>query len=161
MPKDITRVDVPLGDVVFTWEVNEYEKYIRDRRWYMIMGGLGVLLVAYAVFSANYLFALIIILFAIVMYLHDIQTPLAIPFAITSTGIILGVKHYRYSELANFWLIYNPSEVKNLYFTLNNSIKHRLQIPLLDNDPLQIRDYLLQYLPEDLDQEEVHALASF
>ncbi len=154
MPKDITRVDVPLGEIVFNWEVKEYEKYVRDRRWYIVMGGIGVLLVAYALFTANYLFALIIILFAIVMYLHDMQDPIDIPFAITTTGIVLGVKHYRYSELTNFWLIYNPNEVKNLYFTLNNTIKHRLQVPLLDNDPLAIREYLLRYIPEDLDQEE-------
>ena len=36
----------------------------------------------------------------------------------------------------------------------NNILKHRLQVPLLDNDPRPIREYLNEFLVEDLDQEE-------
>ncbi len=154
MPKSLNDPNHSIGDVIFSWPIKEYEQFARDRRWYFVMGGLGIVLLAYSVLSANYLFALIVILFAIVMYLHDIQAPLDLPFAITSTGIVLGTKYYRYSELTNFWIIYNPNEVKSLYFSLGNSIKHRLQVPLLDNDPVMIRDYLLQYIPEDLEQED-------
>jgi hypothetical protein len=154
MPKNIADNNITIGDVVFSWSVKEYEQYVRDRRWYLIAGGIGALLLVYAVLAANYLFALVVILFAIVMYLHDIQTPIDIPFAITTTGIVLGSKYYRYSELNNFWIIYNQNGVKNLYFSLNGAIKHRLQVPFLDTDPIPVRDYLLQYLPEDLEQEE-------
>jgi hypothetical protein len=118
------------------------------------MGGVALLLVGYAFVSANYLFALIIVLFVIILYLHNLQEPLAVPFAITTAGIIVGKKFYRYSELKNFWIIYQPPLVKNLYFTLNQVFRHRLQVPLLDHDPRPIRDYLSQYLSEDLEQEE-------
>ena len=99
-------------------------------------------LVVFALLTANYLFALVIVLFGIVMFMHDMQEPLEVYFALTDTGIILGKKYYRYSELQSFWLIYNPPEVKNLYFTLNGLVKHRLQVPLLDYDPRAIRDHL-------------------
>jgi hypothetical protein len=154
MPRDLSRENLPVGELVFDWEVPEYEKYERTKRWYLIMGVVGVSLIVYSIVSTNYLFALVIILFCIVTYLHEAQEPLAIRFAVTTTGIILGRKYYRYSELKDFWIIYEPGEVKNLYFTLNNAVKHRLQVPLLDNDPVAIREELKKFLKEDLMQEE-------
>ncbi len=154
MPTDLTKENVPFGKIIYQWTLKEYVQHERNRRWYFVMGILGVALVAYSIISANYLFALIIILFGIVLYLHDVQEPLEVPFAITETGVILGRKYYRYSELSSFWMIYNPPEVKNLYFSLNNVVRHRLQIPLLDYDPRPIREVLNQYLVEDLEQEE-------
>ncbi len=143
-----------MGKVVYEWLVKEYEQYEHSRRWYLIAGLLGSACLVYAIATANYLFALILALFAIVLYLHEMQTPLEVYFAITETGIILGKKYYRYSELSNFWLIYNPPEVKTLYFRLNNFVKHRLQVPLLDYDPRPIRNYLNQFITEDLEQED-------
>ncbi len=156
MPKDLLREPdaVNVGRLVYEWSVKEYEEHDRERRWYVVMGSLGLGLIAFALITANYLFALIIVLFGILLYLHDLQTPLEIYFAITDTGIIVGKKFYRYSEIKNFWIIYTPPHVQNLYFGLGGMVKHRLQIPLLDFDPRPIREYLRQYLNEDLEQEE-------
>ena len=141
MPQNITKQEINDGRVVYEWEVREYEKYDRDSRWYWIMGLIALALVAYGIISGNYLFALVIILFGIILFMHEMQEPLKVRFAVTETGIILGEKYYKFSELGNFWLIYNPPDVKNLYFKLNNFFKHRLQVPLLDYDPRPIRDY--------------------
>ena len=154
MPIDITRTNVNLGKVAYQWTINEYEQYERPRSWYFTMGIIGLAMLVYAIIAANYLFALIIVLFGIILFLFDNQTPMAVPFALTATGIVLGKKYYRYSEIKNFWVIYNPPEVKNLYFSLDNLIRHRLQIPLMDYDPRPIKDYLKQYLTEDYEQED-------
>ncbi len=154
MPKDLLKENVATGRVVYEWWVKEYEKRERSKRWYMVATISVVALLAYSLISQNYLFSLIVVLFGIIVYLHDMQNPIDVYFAITEVGIILGKKFYRYNELSNFWIIYNPPEVKNLYFTLNNMVKHRLQVPLLDYDPRPVRDYLKKFLKEDLDQEE-------
>ena len=154
MPTDITKENIPFGDVVFQWTVKEYNKYDRSRRWYILSALLGVILLATSIWTGNYLFSLIIILIAIIIFLHEIQEPIDVPFAILDTGIVVGKNYYKFSELNNFWLIYNPPDVKNLYFGINGTIKHRIQIPLLDYDPRPIRDYLNEYLEEDLSQEE-------
>lgn len=154
MSKDITKEDVQMGTPAFQWMVREYEQHERPKRWYTVMGLVGALLVLFALWSTNYLFALIVILFAIILYLQQLRAPLEIPFAITDTGVIIGKKWYSYSELKGFWVIYNPPEVKNLYFGLNSFLRHRVQVPLMDYDPVAIRDYLNQFLQEDLEQEE-------
>jgi hypothetical protein len=154
MPKDITREPVNFGSIIFQWIIQEYEKYTRSKRWYIITGSLAFIFIAYALWTEAYTFVFVIVLFAIVMYLHEVQEPLEVNFAITETGIVLGKKFYRYNELDRFWIIYNPGEVKNLYFTVNNSLKSTLIIPLLDIDPRPIRNYLSQFVLEDISQEE-------
>lgn len=154
MPKDLLKENVPTGEVVYEWWIKEYDKQEHSKRWYTIATIMVIGLLVYAVISQNYLFALTVVLFGIIIYLHDMQAPLDVYFALTNTGIILGKKFYRYNELSGFWIIYNPPEVKNLYFGLDNVVKHRLQVPLLDYDPRPVRDHLKRYLSEELDQEE-------
>jgi len=154
MPVNLNKAEANIGGVVFDWEVNEYEKHDRNKRWYVITAVVGVALLLYSVISGNYLFALVVVLFGIVLFLQDMQQPMQVSFAVTETGIVVGSTYYPFKEITNYWIIYSPPEVKNIYFTTNNILKHRLQIPLLDNDPRPIREYLNEFLVEDLDQEE-------
>jgi hypothetical protein len=154
MPQNILNTDVNIGDVQYEWSVKEYEQHDRSKNWYVVMGLLGAALIAYGVISGNYLFALITVLFGIILFMQDMVTPMEVYFAVTNIGIVIGKKFYRYGELNNFWIIYNPPFTKNLYLSQNNVLRHRIQVPLYDFDPRPIRDYLNQFLEEDLDQEE-------
>lgn len=154
MPINLSREQANTGNVVFEWAVNEYEKHDRSKRWYIIMAVVGIALLLFSVISGNYLFTLVVVLFGIILFLQDMLQPAEVAFAVTEAGIVVGNKYYPFKEIASYWIIYNPPEVKNIYFSTNNILKHRLQIPLLDNDPRPIRDFLNQFLVEDLDQEE-------
>ena len=154
MPKNIFKEGVNIGEAVYHWTVKEYDQHDREKGWYLIAGILGVAFVSYSIIVGNYLFALIIVLFVIILFMQDMVAPIDVDFVITNTGIVIGGKYYRYSELKNFWIIYNPPMVKNLYFSTESLVKHRLQVPLLDYDPRPIRQYLNQFLEEDLEQEE-------
>ena len=154
MPVDLTKTQVNTGKTVYQWLVKEYEKYWRSPRWYAVMAIIGVAMIIYSVVSANYLFTLIVVLVGIVTFLHDSQEPRDVPFAIMERGILLGKKFYLFSELKNFWILYDPPYLKQLYFELDNMLKHRLYVPLMDYDPRPIREYLAKYLEEDLEQDE-------
>lgn len=154
MPINLNKEQASVGNTVFAWGVNEYEKHTRSKRWYVMAGLLGAALLLYAVISGNYLFALVVVLFGIILFLQDVQAPLKVSVAITETGVVVGSKFYPFSEFKNYWIIYQPPEVKNIYFATNSIVKHRLQIPLRDNDPRPIRDFLNQFIVEDLEQEQ-------
>lgn len=154
MPQSILNEDVNIGEVQYEWSVKEYERHERGKNWYLIMGLFGAAIVAFGVLSGNYLFALITILFGIILFMQDMVEASDVYFAMTNTGIVVGKKYYRYSEINNFWIIYNPPFTKNLYFSQNSLLHHRIQVPLYDFDPRPLRDYLGQYLEEDLEQEE-------
>ncbi|PIT87641.1 MAG: hypothetical protein COU31_01660 [Candidatus Magasanikbacteria bacterium CG10_big_fil_rev_8_21_14_0_10_40_10] len=154
MPVNLQKEKATVGEIKFNWKIREYEKVDRDQRWLIVMLVLAGLLVFFGLWSQNYLFVLLIVLFGIIMWLHTKQDPLEIDFSITQTGIMIGDKFYRFSEIKDFWLIYNPPEVKTLYLGFNRAFAHRLHIPLLDVDPQPIREYLNQFLEENMEEEE-------
>ncbi|MBI5621727.1 hypothetical protein HY933_02600 [Candidatus Falkowbacteria bacterium] len=142
------------GEELASWEFPEFVAHERSRAWYVIAIIIGGLLLLYAVLAANFLFAVIILVAAVVIFLRSSQPPQSVPFALYEDGIRIGQKFYDFSEVKSFCIIYNPPEVKSLYFNFNSLWQPRMRIPLDDVDPLSLRDLLLEYLAEDLDQED-------
>ena len=143
-----------IGEVIHHWAVKEYEQHKRRMFWYIIMFVVGLALVAYAIFTGNFLFAIIIVLFAIILFLQSHQEPSTIPIAITELGLLVSSRFYSYSELQDFFIIYNPPEVKTLFIETKSVAKPRMRIPLGVMDPNGVRDTLLEFLNEDLEKDE-------
>jgi len=136
-----------------TWSFKEYEKYERDRGWYLLACIIGASLLVYAILTSNFLFALIIIMVGMVLVIKHHNEPDKSVFEINNQGIKFNKNEYKYSDIENFWIIYQPPEVKNLYINFKFSLKPRLSIPINDESPLAIKTFLRQYLAEDLEQE--------
>ncbi len=154
MPKNLAQENVPLGTIAHQWVIPEYHQYDRTRAWYMVMIMLGVALLAYALITGNNSFAVIIVLLGVIMYLYQQQEPLELNVALTDSGLVLGKKLYRYSELDSFWIIYEPGEVKSLYCIVQGLVKNRLAIPLGDTDPVAVRQFLAQFVVENTTEED-------
>lgn len=153
MPKPL-RPDVATGDILHQWMVKEYDRYERGRSWYIVVAVLAVLMVLYGMVSNNFIFSLIIILAIIILYLQSRREPIAVPFRIAELGVIVGDRLYSYGELASFYIIYQPPDVKTLFIVTKQFFRPNLRIPLGDTDPNDIRSTLRGYLPEDLDVEQ-------
>ena len=59
MPKKIEK-NVVIGNILHEWSIPEYDRYDRNKFWYIVMFVLGILFVVYAIWSDNFLFALIV-----------------------------------------------------------------------------------------------------
>ena len=153
MPKIITD-DLSLGEVYHEWTIPEYERHERGQRWYIIMITLGLAGVIYGMVEENFLFSLIILLAAIIMFLQSHQEPIQVYFQITELGVAVGSRFYPYSELDEFYIIYNPPAVKTLFIKMNSALRPMIRVPLLDVDPNEVRFSLRQNLPEDTEKEE-------
>lgn len=136
-----------------SWTVPEFEKHERSKNWYIWAGIISVFLLIFAVFTSNFLFAIIIVTAALITIIHDGKNADPVDIIIDEDGIVVGRKFYDYDVLKNFSVLFKPKEdLKNLYFEFKNPTKQRLSIHLSDRDPLQIRDLLLKYLSEDLER---------
>ena len=143
------------GKKIISWQIPEYNKHDRTRRWYIVSSLVGIFFVIYSFFSGNFLFAAIVIIGAFVIMMHDSQEPMLINFSLTDQGVIVGKNFYDYDVLKDFSIVYKPNQdIKNLYFEFKNVIKPRLSIPLNNFNPLPIRENLLKYLPEDLERTD-------
>lgn len=153
MPKVIDDSTL-VGNTLLEWSVAEYRQHSRPTAWYVIMTIIGSLLVGYAIFTDNFMFAIIIVLFAIIIFLQSHQDPIVVPFRITELGIIINNRLYTYSELTDFYIIYQPPEIKMLFIETNSTIRPRLRVPLMDMNPNEVRELLLEFLEENLKKEE-------
>lgn len=151
---EVIQDNTVLGNPLHEWTIQEYEQYERGSRWFWLMGIIGILSLIYALLSGNFLFALVIILFAIILYLQSHQVPPQLPFVITDLGVIVGRRFHAYSELEAFYIVYRPPEVKMLFLQPKSSLEPMLRIPLLDTDPVEIRFSLLQFLQENVEKED-------
>ncbi len=153
MPEVINN-DLTIGDILHQWTILQYDKHNRGTGWYILMLSLGLFLVLYGVISGNFLFALIVILFAIIIFLQSHQEPPQIPFLITDMGVVVGGRFYEYSEFDEFYIIYKPPHVKTLFLTTKSVLQPMLRIPLLDVNPIEVKHSLREFLPEDFEKED-------
>lgn len=136
------------------WEIDEFVKYHRSKRWYIIASIVALTLIIWAIIDKNYFFALIVILSSALIVFYDGETPKRIIVELKYNGVSMGNTFYEFESMSNFYIIYKPQEkVKKLFFEFRNPLKHRLSIPLEDQDPVKVRKFLLKYIEEDLDKE--------
>ncbi|MFC1687178.1 hypothetical protein ACFL0L_01200 [Patescibacteria group bacterium] len=140
------------GKIHASWVFPEFSVTKRSRLWYifasLIAGGAIVLLLL----QANPLFAVFIMLVVIIYVVRQKQQPTTIVVSITEDGIEIGERFYSYDDLKEFWIAYEPPKVKRLYVRFRNAVRANLSIPLEDQNPVVIREFLLQYIEEDLEQ---------
>jgi len=149
----IIQEDTLVGEILKEWTIQEYEKHNRGILWYVIMGGLGIFFVIYGIITNDFLFSLIIILFAIILFLQAHQEPKQILFQITELGVVVGSRFYSFTELESFFLIYNPPNVKTLFLEAAGTLKPMIRVPLLDINPVEVKNILRAYLPENFERE--------
>lgn len=140
-------------EILANWEIPEYESYPRSKRWYLVafLAFFGLLI--YCLYTANFLFAVILVFIALIQYLNEKSSVNQLLFTITPDGIYVGDKFHPYKTIDNFYIIYEPPEIKKLFFIFKNPLKPRLSIPLLEENPVIIREALKRYLDEDLEKE--------
>ncbi len=149
------------------WEVPEFRKPQRNKNWYIITGIIAFLMIFFSFFSLslrplkfaflgsnnNFLFALIIILAATIMFIIESREPKMIKVRLDINGVKLGDNFYEYDNIKNFCVLYRPKDsIKNLYFEFKNNLRFRLSIPLRSLDALAVRNFLKRYLEEDLER---------
>jgi len=136
------------------WQVDEYPNHERSRFWYVTGAIAGVALIIYAIATANFLFAVIILMSGIIMLLSTFQPPDKTVVAIATSGIVIGGTFYNYKDIKDFSIIYEPPEVKTLYVDFQQPWQPLVSIPLEDTDPNKIRECLLPFCLENLDRTE-------
>jgi len=145
---------IGFGNPLVSWEVDEYEKHDRPVRWYIFVSVIAVGLIIYALFTANFLFAVIILMIGIISYLSGFREPRRLSISVTDNGLVVGKRFYPYKDIKNFSVIYEPPEVKVLYIDCHSVWHPLLSIPLEQVDPNDVREAMLPYLIENLERTE-------
>lgn len=135
------------------WKITERPQQKKTLWWYATAIALVGFVVYYGIRTNNFLLALLAIMISAVYILLLQHGELPLEVNITNIGIWRGPYYYGYDEFAKFWVIYKPPLVKALYLDFKSIWKPRLSIYLGNENPVQVRASLLQYIAEDLDKE--------
>ncbi len=95
-----------------TWTVPEFTKHKKNAGWFITGGIIALALLIFALYSKNFLFALIIILSAFSVFIWSQKEPRKIKFSITPKGIAIGKTIYNFDNLESFWVFYDPPEIR-------------------------------------------------
>ena len=138
------------GKQFLNWEFPEYNKYERGPLWRWVFGLILIGVLVYSILTLNLLFVIFIVLTCIVLFLHSKREALKINFGIFEDGIKIGENFYEWQDINNFRIVYEPPEVKRLYIDLKGTFLHDFSASLEDQDPVEVRKILKNYLEEDL-----------
>lgn len=140
-------------NIAYSFIFPEFERYSRGVLWYVITGLLVGGVIIYAVLTANYLFAVIIVLAAAIIALRDFKAPAKLELHIAEEGLYYNGDLVPYTDLHSFWIIYEPPVFKNLHMKFQG-LRSEVLIPLGELDPVPVRQYLRTKMTEDLEKRE-------
>ena len=143
-----------MGEILLVWDMPSHPGYERGWLWYTIAGAIGTTLIVYSVASGNYLFAIIILILAIVIALTSLRAPEPLRIALSETGCGIGRQFYPYREVAKFSIVYEPPVVQNLYLDFKSGLRPRLTIDLTDQNPLEVRELIGTHVREDIENTD-------
>ncbi len=142
-----------LSEAVFSWQCPEDVKHKKNKWWYLISIPVLILLVWWLIRVGNPLFAIFLTLFYLVILMYEYREPRIVETAITPDGVKFGNNFYYYKEFDHFYIIYEETGIKNLYLELRNPFRGRLIISVAGQNAVALREYLLNFLKEDLERE--------
>lgn len=142
------------GEAIISWQIPEYRRYERGKTWYLVAGLILLFLVGYAVLTQNFLFALMVILFAVIVFLSHVRAPQMLDLVITNAGVLVNRRFYPYTDLGSYWIISQPPFTNNLYFDFQRSGRQPLSIALDGQNPEEVREALANFLVEDGEKKE-------
>ena len=148
-PRPVTNGMEPIR-----WSELEYEERHHGADWYWALGIIAVASAATSIILGNVLFAIVIVIGALVLSLHAARRPEEIEFEINESGIVIGSRLYPFRTLESFWI---PEEgVPRLIVHSKRIFVPQIVIPFSDEVSLDdVHDVLLEYLEEEEHSESL------
>ncbi|MDO8621644.1 MAG: hypothetical protein Q7R80_00225 [bacterium] len=141
------------GATLLSWEFPEYEQHERGRGWYIAAGLIAAALLVYAFATKNFLFAVIVVMLAAVLYLRHTQAPQRLSFEIREKGILLADRFTPYDRLLHFWIVTEEGAPQTLYIHARGA-RPPFGVPLVDHEPAAVREAFRNRLAENDEEHE-------
>jgi hypothetical protein len=133
---------------ILRWSGYEHEHIERGSDWYWALGVVAVCIAVAAILLENLLFALVVILAAVIIGMIARTPPEITEFEISDRGVRVGRDMHRYSEILAFWVEDEDENQPMLLIDTTKMLSPNLVIPLDNVDPERVRDILREHAEE-------------
>jgi hypothetical protein len=149
-PKEVRkkRIAKHSVDTLVHWQAPEFEVYEQDRKVLTYIALVLAVIIGYAVYQNSLIMAITFILIGVVGYIYIDKEPRTMDFLITHDGVIAGSEIFEYENIKSFWIFYEADDKKVISLHMNSGIMPYVHIPIHNEDPVKIREALLQNLHE-------------
>lgn len=141
-----------MADTEISWHAPDFIKQEQSTDWYWAVGVITIALAVAGFVFGNVLFGILVIVASFALVLQSSRDPEIHEFVVSRKGVKANNILYPYSSLHSFWVENNPHEQKILLQSEKSWMPY-IVIPIEDVDPEEIRDFMIQYLPEEEHQE--------
>lgn len=139
------------------WTAPEFIHYPKSIWWFVAVGGVGATFVSFFAFQKEFLVSLLFLLLTILVLFFSKTRPRTLEIQIDGIGVKINELKLSYQQIKSFWIVYEPPEVKTLNFETTAYLNRFFTLQLQQEDPVRLREFLLKYLPEDLERGEQFA----
>lgn len=131
-----------------SWKALEYKRKEKTADWYWAVILISLAMVVTSFVIHNILFAILIIISTAVLMSFSIIAPKTVSISMNQKGITIGREMYPFATLEAFWVEGNDEYNQKILLRSKKLIMPLIAIPLEEHHHLDIREFLLEYLPE-------------
>jgi len=115
-----------------------------------VFGVFMALALLFQFFQKNIITTVLMALIGIMIVVHAKKKPMAeSEFIISPLGIKIGNETHGFKEIKSFWVDYRPDTgIEELSLQMEKWYMPYLKIPLNGQNPVQLRTFLIQFIPE-------------
>lgn len=148
-----TPIKLVTSSNILRWKAPDYYTFERSPYWSLAVGLVSMVLSLVLIYTQNFFPVIIIILAVIVTFQVAHEKPKTQEFAIDESGILARDVYLPFYELDSFWVAKHGSK-SILYIGRVGMFKGPISIPLGEQSQIEVRNFLLRYLPEKLEYGE-------
>lgn len=130
------------------WQCYEHVHEQRTRDWYWALGIIALAGAVASIVMSNVLFALIIILAALIWGLLSSQPPEITTIGIYERGLRIGEQLYPWSDVRSYW-VDDEAEENQLLIDTKRMLSPNLVIALGELDPEVVRSTMERFAQEE------------
>jgi len=136
-----------------SWEASEFRHYPKNFAWYITMGVIVLLILVFEVLQKDFFGAISLGVIAIFIIIFAMHRPKQIKISLSSEGIHIERSFIPYAQMKYFWVVNNETH-KTLNIETTAYINRTILVELENQDPDEVREVMLQEVPEHSSTEE-------
>ena len=132
-----------------SWKALEYKRKDKTADWYWAVGLMSLAIIVTSFIMHNVFFAILILISTVILISFSITAPRIVEISMNQKGIKVDKELYPFVSIESFWVDSVDEENPKILLKSKKKIMPLIVIPIEEHHPLDIREFLLQYLKEE------------
>ena len=131
-----------------SWRTLEYKKKEKTNDWYWAVIIIALSITVISFMLGDGLFGILIIIGTGTLLMFSTKDPHWVEISINQRGLAVGRDLYPFATLEDFWIDIADDENYKILLKSKKLLMPLIVLPLEEYHHLDVREFLLQYLPE-------------